>query len=232
MSKIEVELQEFMGSDVAIANAAWTSTYNKAKRESDYEDKDKVARLIARMAREGHSTPFESVVFRFWIRMPIHTDRQHMTHRIASHNGLSGRYRTLPIDYYEIPDDVFEILNRATMNFGDGLRAKFNEMMEEQVEFYRDILDVLKGSEAAELISNTEYKRVREIIRGVIGTASMVERTTIFNLRSFANYQRLRNSHHAQAEIKQVAQMMLEQVNATGVCPLAITALENNGWRI
>jgi thymidylate synthase ThyX len=60
----------------------------------------------------------------------------------------------------------------------------------------------------------------------------MTERVTIFNLRSFANYQKLRNSPHAQPEIRQVAQLMLEAVKEANICPIAIEALERNGWNI
>jgi thymidylate synthase ThyX len=42
----------------------------------------------------------------------------------------------------------------------------------------------------------------------------------------------LRNSEHAQPEIRLVAQLMLEQVKEKGVAPAAIAALEANGWRI
>src|SRR5271154_6353925 len=93
--KILVELQETMGSDASIANAAWTSTYNKDKREDKYDDPDKVSNIVKRCILDGHSVPLESVILRFWIRHPIFNDRQHMTHRIASHNGLSARYRTM-----------------------------------------------------------------------------------------------------------------------------------------
>src|SRR5579864_3446203 len=103
MSKILVELQETMGSDRSIANAAWTSSFDKEKREARTDQQ--VADIVSRLAKDGHSTPFESVIFRFWMRIPIFTDRQHMTHRIASHNGLSGRYRTMPTDYFDLPDD-------------------------------------------------------------------------------------------------------------------------------
>ena len=43
MTQIKVELQETMGSDLSIANAAWTSTYDKDKREIKYSDKDKIS---------------------------------------------------------------------------------------------------------------------------------------------------------------------------------------------
>ena len=232
MDQIKVELQEFMGSDASICNSAWTSTYDKNLRDEKYNDDSKIESLVQRMVKEGHSTPFESVVFRFWFRMPIFIDRQHVTHRIASHNGLSGRYRTLPSDWFRLPGDVRFILNVVKNNYGQYISEMFDEMMLGQFTFYEKVLDECKKAEKMDLISNHHYKRVREILRGVVGTAAMVERTSLFNLRSFANYQRLRNSEHAQKEISIIAQKMLEAVAAAKVCPVAIKALMENDWRI
>lgn len=230
MSKILVELQEFMGSDESIANAAWTSTYDKSKREDKYDDPEKVANIVKRLINDGHGTPIESVILRFWIRMPIFTDRQHMTHRIASHNGLSGRYRTMPEDFFALPDDVNDIINKATV--GGGLQSRYNSACEKATADYKYIIESMKISEQKGFITNAEFKRVREVVRGMLPTAGMVERTTIMNLRSFANYQYQRNSDHAQPEIKQVAQLMLAAVKEAGVAPAAIAALEKLGWDV
>ena len=227
IKQIEVELQETMGSDAAIANAAWTSTYNKEKREDRYDDPAKVADLVRRVVRDGHSVPLESVVFRFWVRHPVFSDRQHMTHRIASHNGLSGRYRTVPSDFYEVPTDVREVLYKAGR--GD-IIAEYDENCLRAYDDYKGWLEVLKVAEASGHITNPEYKRARELLRGVLGTSFMVERTTIMNLLSFANYQRLRNSSHAQPEIKRVAELMLGRVIESQTCPVALGALMDVGW--
>jgi thymidylate synthase (FAD) len=231
-AQIVVELQEFMGSDESIANAAWTSTYDKDKREEKYDDPEKIRALVPRLIREGHSTPVESVVLRFWMRLPIFTDRQHMTHRIASHNGLSGRYRTLPSDWFSLPEDARAIFNKINTNAGNRVAREYDELCDEVNKAYETWLAFAKQAEKQGTITNGEYKRVRETIRGVLPTAGMVERTTIFNLRSFANYQRLRNSDHAQPEIRQLAQLMLEAVEKAGVAPIAVATLKETGWRI
>lgn len=233
--KILVELQEHMGSDASIANAAWTSTYDKDRREDKYDDAEKVASIVPRLIKDGHGTPVESVIFRFWIRMPIFTDRQHMTHRIASHNGLSGRYRTLPNDWFTVPQDVLDILNRINPQPHGGkpsMQMYYDSICQQAFAFYNQELLELKRQEKWGKITNAEFKRMREVIRGVLPTAGMVERTTIMNLRSFVNYQRQRNSDHAQPEIRQVAQLMLKEVKEAGVAPIAIKTLEEIGWRI
>lgn len=226
--QILVELQEFMGSDESIANAAWTSTYDKSKREDKYDDLEKVANIVKRLILDGHGTPVESVVLRFWIRMPIFTDRQHMTHRVASHNGLSGRYRTMPLDWFSVPKDVQEIVEKAGV--GRDLAAIYEASCKLATENYSVSIDRLRESEKLGWITNAEFKRAREVLRGQLPTAGMVERTTIMNLRSFANYQRQRNSPHAQPEIRTVAQLMLAEVKRVGVAPTAIQTLESIGW--
>lgn len=232
MDQIIVELQDWMGDDVSIANAAWTSTYDKDRREAKYDDPEKVSSLVKRLINDGHKVPLESVVLRFWIRMPVMIDRQHMTHRIASHNGLSGRYRTLPDEWYFLPDDVKGILNKLGEDFAGGVIDSYDHMMAAQIRFYKSVLEETKQAETEGIIANDEYKRVREVIRGVIGTAIMTERTSIFNLHSFANYMHLRASSHAQAEIQHIARLMLEQVKASHIAPAAIEALEERGWKL
>ena len=237
-SKILVELQDHMGSDEAIANAAWTSSYNLLSRKEIIErgNHDRIADLVRRLAREGHAVPFESVVFRFWIRMPIFTDRQHMTHRIASHNGLSGRYRTMPDDWYPMPDEVRDIFKRASPMTEEVayLEAAFlyNASCVQSYRTYETLLSSLRAGRGLGKITEAEYKRGREVARGVLPLAGMVERTTVLNLRSFANYQRQRNSPHAQPEIRQVAELMLQEVEKANVCPVALAALIEAGWRL
>lgn len=230
MSKIQVELQEWMGDDAAIANAAWTSTYDKERREGKYDDPEKVTDLVRRCVRDGHAVPLESVVMRFWLRIPVFVDRQHMTHRIASHNGLSGRYRTLPSDFMDVPDDVQAICTRANGHYTSATKQEFNHACRRAYDLYAGELESLKEARDKKTIDDQEYKRAREFLRAVLPTAFMVERTTVMNLRSFANYQRLRNSPHAQPEICEVAQRMLAKVVDAKVAPVALGALMDNGW--
>lgn len=238
--KIIVELQDTMGSDSTIAGAAWTSTYNKDRRSIKMDDATEVERVVNMLADSGHGVPFESVIFRFWIRFPIFTDRQHMTHRIGSHNGLSGRYRTVPDDFYAFPDDCRAILNRfgqgsdlgTAEKIGDVWASEFDNHCAGANAWYRDKVGLLKILEKNGQVDNAEFKRIREILRGMLPQANMTERTSILNLRSFANYIRLRNNAHAQPEIRSVAAQMLKQVQEQAQCPVALAALERNGWRV
>jgi len=182
---ILVELNDSMGNDRAVAQSAWTSSYDKSRYK--FRTDEDVARVVRMLAEEGHSVPFESVIFRFWFRIPIFVDRQIMTHRVASQNGLSGRYRTLPKDCFGVPEDVVEILEKAD-NLDVDVVFNYDRLMREQQEKYTSWLKSLKQAEKDAKITNAEYKRAREVLRGVLGTSTMTERVSIFNLRSFSNF--------------------------------------------
>lgn len=226
--QILVELQESMGNDLAIAKAAWTSSLSLDLQELK-TDQD-VERIVNMLADKKHSVPFESVVFRFWIRMPIQTDRQHMTHRIASHSGLSGRYRTMPNDWLHVPDDVIDILSK--FNAEEVIGKACESMCSQANTAYQAMLSITKINRDNGTITPDEYKRVREYVRGILPLNNMTERVTIINLRSFANYYKLRSELDAQPEIQQVANSMFTEIVNKNICPIAIKALEVNNWII
>lgn len=228
MNQIKVELQESMGSDRSIANAAWTSSFDKEKREAR-TDED-VKRVIKLLADSKHSVPFESVIFRFWFRLPIATDRQLMTHRIASHSGLSGRYRTVPTDFLMMPKDVTNILDKVEKYCP--IANEYFEICENANYNYKDNVGKLKAAEKEGKISNSEFKRAREFLRGQLPQHNMTERTTVMNLRSFSNFIKLRLKFDAQPEIRYLAEQMLNVVKKSNICPHALEALERNNWVI
>ena len=227
-SQIKVELLETMGSDQAIAHSAWTSSLDISKKELRTEED--ITRVVNMLADLKHSVPFESVVMRFWMRIPISTDRQVMTHRIASHSGMSGRYRTMPNDFLEMPDDAKTILNKLT---GNTYYIKYyQEICEDANQAYRQVLNDCKQAEKAGMISNQEYKRLREVYRNILPQGNMTERVTVMNLRSFANFYKLRSKMDAQPEIQELANKMMEALKESNICPIALTALERNNWTI
>lgn len=70
-----VELIESMGSDSTIADSARISYVGKrSTKEAD-------AKLIRILMKNGHTSPFEQVEFRFLVKAPIYVARQWMRHR-------------------------------------------------------------------------------------------------------------------------------------------------------
>lgn len=230
MSQIKIELQETMGNDRSISEAAWTSslTYQGKQKRTD-ED---VKRVVNMLADSKHSTPFESVVFRFWIKMPIAIDRQFMTHRLQSASGMSGRYRTMPSEYLELPQDVIDIYNKVHSIEAEEIQKNYKQICDKANERYKFECEAMKGARDDGMITNDDYKRVREFLRGMLPQHNMTERVSIMNLRAFCNFIKLRNKPEAQPEIQQVARLMLEAVKNSNVCPIALEALERNNWVI
>lgn len=228
MSQIQIELQAVYGGDREIAEAAWTSSLGRqAKVKRTDED---VKRVIDLLADQKHSVPFESVIFRFWLKLPIAIDRQLMTHRLQSASGMSARYRRMPTEYLDVADDVQEIYKRIQEE--EHLLTNYYSICESANTFYSMECEKLKKLFDENIITNDEYKRVREFLRGVLPQHNMTERISIMNLRSWANFYKLRSDKHAQLEIQQVASLMFEAVKASNVIPFALDALERNGWNI
>ena len=234
MTHIKVELQSHFGSDHQIADAAWTSSLDYQKKETRNEGD--VKRVVQMLADSKHSVPFESVVFRFWMRIPVATDRQIMTHRIASHSGMSGRYRTMPGDFLKMPQDVLDIL-KVIDEIGEPALAEsfandYDTICQEANVNYQNIVGYFRDKKNEGLITNDQYKRIREFYRGMLPQHNMTERVTIINLRSWCNFYRLRSKADAQPEIREVAQLMLSEIEKANVAPIAIECLKKNDWNI
>lgn len=229
-SQIKVELQSVFGNDRDIASAAWTSSLDYQKKQSR-TDQD-VKRVINLLADSKHSTPFESIIFRWWIKMPIQTDRQFMTHRLQSANGMSGRYRTMPSEFLSIPQDIENVLYQMGADVAVRQMHNYSHYCEQTNSWYNKFLSECKQAKQDNQINNDQYKRLREFFRGVLPQNNMTERVSTMNLRSWCNFYRLRSAKDAQPEIQQVANLMIEEIKKNSTIPYALEALERNGWVI
>lgn len=75
LDKGYVELQDFMGSDVDIVNAARVSVLGESKGD----EKDR--KLLAYLWKHQHTSPFEQCEFKFRVHAPLFVARQWMRHR-------------------------------------------------------------------------------------------------------------------------------------------------------
>ncbi|RAM62405.1 thymidylate synthase, partial [Mesotoga sp. SC_3PWM13N19] len=94
-----VELVDRMGDDYSAVQAARVS-YGKGLTSKDRDD-----RLIRYLMEHGHHSPFEHIVFKFHLKLPIFVMRQLVRHRIASINERSGRYTEFSDEWY-LPDSI------------------------------------------------------------------------------------------------------------------------------
>lgn len=193
--KNKVELLGYYGSDEVIACSAWTST----SRDLTPEKRERVGKLIDMLWMNGHETPFEKGMVHFLVDTEIASHIHLLKHRISSLNAESARYKELKEDKFYVPEDWKQ--------------AGFHG------EYWQNILEV-KSKEMnmlyhkclEELTPIIGRKRAKESARFFKTYSSQIQADVSFNMRSFANFQKLRNSEHAQLEIREIAQQMLTLV--------------------
>jgi thymidylate synthase (FAD) len=197
----KVELLGYYGSDLTHAQSAWTST----SRDITEEKKARIPKLLNMLASEGHETPFEKSSFHFLVTVDQATHIHLLKHRIGvSINGESARYKELKEDKSYIPDDWQNRWAIALQNFTDRANQLYHECLE-------DMTPILGR------------KRAKESARFFKTFNSQIDMDVMFNFRSFVHFQRLRNSEHAQKEVRELAQMMLDQVKGIEGNPFEYT---------
>jgi len=172
-----VRLVEYMGGDESVirnARRCWRSE-NKSSEESDRN-------LIRHLLREGHMTPFETIVFTFDVKCPIFVARQWMRHRIGSFNEESLRYCVAERDYF-IPSG----LNQQQLAFW----KMYND---EQFDRYNLLKQTIPKEQARSILPLGTYTKFYWTVNG----------------RSLMNFLKLRLDKGAQAEIREYAKVILD----------------------
>ena len=207
MGQNTVEILGHYGDDITIACSAWTST----SRNLTDEKKARVQRLIETLWVNGHETPFEKSVVHFLVNTDIATHIQLIKHRIGvSVNAESARYKELKEDKYYIPEDWIGIDTHIDyrIDCGQFTAGSWANALEE----YTELGNLLYHQCITELEPVLGRKRAKESARFFKAYNSQIQADITFNMRSFANFQKLRNSEHAQVEIREIAAKMLELV--------------------
>lgn len=190
------------GSDEIIACSAWTST----SRDLTPEKKERIPKLIHQLWTAGHETPFEKATVHFLVDCDIASHIHLLKHRIASINAESARYKELKEDKFYLPKDWEGILYKG----GD---AEYDDHSWIQVlERYSELGNRLYHESLEQLTPVLGRKRAKESARFFKTYNSQIQSDVMFNMRSFANFLKLRKSEHAQKEINEIATMMLKEV--------------------
>ena len=187
--KNTVELLGYYGSDEVIACSALTST----SRELTDDKKARVGKLIDTLWSQGHETPFEKGIIHFLVDTDIASHIHLLKHRISSLNAESARYKELKEDKYYVPEDWPDAWKERLVDFNNVGNALYHECIKD--------LEPILGR-----------KRAKESARFFKTYNSQIQADIMFNMRSFGNFQKLRNSEHAQVEIRDIAQQMLSLV--------------------
>lgn len=140
----------FDADDRDIANAARMSfdqTDSDRTEEQDFN-------LSRYLMKNWHTSPFEMIECWFEMKMPIFIARQFIRHRTASVNEVSGRYVTLPAEWY-IPHIVggkpVNAKQGQTDTLPEHVQAMFKDMLNGQcADSYAKYLVAIQAGVAAE----------------------------------------------------------------------------------
>jgi len=195
-----VELIGHYGSDLIHAQSAWTST----SRDLTDEKLNRVGKLLKMLASEGHHTPFEKSSLHFLVTVDQATHIHLLKHRIGvSINGESARYKELKEDKFYLPEDWGEITSDTFPKDYNWLKA-LQTFTENSNYLYHECIK--------DLTPILGRKRAKESARFFKTFNSQITMDVMFNWRSFYHFQKLRNSEHAQVEVRELAQQMLDIV--------------------
>jgi flavin-dependent thymidylate synthase len=124
-----------------------------------------------------------------------------LKHRIGvSINAESARYKELKEDKFYLPEDWA------------GIDMDEDSDWRHHLQWYTELGNKLYHRALAELTPVLGRKRAKESARFFKTINSQITMDVMFNWRSFMHFQGLRNSEHAQLEIREIAQQMLSLV--------------------
>jgi thymidylate synthase (FAD) len=228
-----VELLGYYGSDETISCSAWTST----SRTLTDKKRARIPKLINMLWSEGHETPFEKGVVHFLVDTDIASHIHLLKHRVSSLNAESARYKELKEDKYYIPEDWKDIdmtRNTSSLSFlSDWGQDGDIDTWADMLDWHADLGNRLYHQCIKDIEPVLGRKRAKESARFFKTYNSQIQADITFNMRSFANFIKLRNSEHAQLEIREIAQQMWDLVEGIEGQPFkhtleAITKRINN----
>ena len=210
--KNTVELIGYYGSDVVVAQSAWTST----SRELSEDKLKRVPALIKMLWENGHETPFEKCNVHFLVTTDIATHIHLLKHRISSINAESARYKELKEDKFYLPEDWKGIKSKniyaCSIDGGNSGGPNIDNWLD-ILQDYTEQGNYLYHQCLNDLTPILGRARAKESARFFKTYNSQITADVQFNLRSFANFLKLRLSPHAQLEVREVAKEMVEQVS-------------------
>jgi len=180
-------------TDLAVVNAARVS-FNVASEEMTERDEG----LIRFLMRERHGTPFEHGYFRFLVKAPIFVVREHHRHRSGhSYNEWSGRYSKLEAEFY-VPDYVRTQVGKPGAYSFEPVEPAVRDAAREEIQASAD-----QAFAAYERMLDQGV--AKEVARTVLPLAMYTKYFWSCNPRSLMHFCSLRNSEHAQFEIREYA---------------------------
>jgi thymidylate synthase (FAD) len=186
-------LDGVLASDLVVVNAARVS-FNSASDVMEERDEG----LILFLMRDRHGSPFEHGYFRFIVKAPIFVVREHHRHRAGhSYNEWSGRYSKMEAEFY-VADFVRTQVGKPGAYTFEPVAPEVREQARAEIS-------------AAAVQAFDAYERMldlgvaKEVARSVLPLSLYTKYYWSCNPRSLMHFCSLRNSEHAQFEIREYA---------------------------
>ena len=186
-----VGLIDHLGTETTIVNAARVS-FGKIKKEMDASD----VKLLTYLIDNRHTSPLEHIVFTFSVHCPLFVRGQWHRHRTWSYNEISRRYTEIDMEFYTPRE-----LRRQAENNRQASVADPNFKAPE----------LIAAIDAHNKASLALYEKLlasgvcREQARGVLPQNMMVTFWGTVDLSNLLHFLELRDSDHAQWEIREYA---------------------------
>lgn len=193
-----VGLIDHLGTEATIVNAARVS-FGKLKNTMDERD----VKLLNYLIENRHTSPLEHVVFTFSVHCPLFVRGQWHRHRTWSYNEISRRYTEIDLEFYtpvklRRQAESNRQASYADPDFEDGaLREAIAENNRAALALYEKLL--ASGV-------------CREQARGVLPQNMMTTFWATVDLSNLLHFMQLRDSEHAQYEIREYAVALRELI--------------------
>lgn len=148
---MKVELLDFMGNDLDIANAARVSFDKESEWEELQDDEgffydklsEKDTKLIDYLSEHKHWTPFAHQFIKFRVTMPIYVSRQLAKHQIGGVvNEVSRRYvSTAPV--LDVPTEWRKTIKNIKQGSSDELVVVNQQLVNREMEACLNLYDYL-----------------------------------------------------------------------------------------
>jgi len=205
---MQVQLIERWGTDKTVTRAARVSFNSDDLSTDELSAKDE--RLINYLAKHKHTSCFEHMGATLKLKVPIFIARQIQRHRTFSYNEISRRYVDSPPEFF-YPD----VMRARAGNLKQG---SMNEAADTTVDL-KWYVGVAVGAYEVML----EDGVAPEIARMILPQNMYTEFYMSGNLRAWSHFLQLRLDEHAQKEVRQVAQQVVDIL--TPLFPVSLEAL-------
>jgi len=206
----KVELLETFGDDLTVVNAARVSL---GKHVTEFTERD--AKLVKYLVDHDHTSPFFHPQARFRLKMPIWMAREWFRHTVGfARNEVSRRYVDTPPTFH-IP----EHLRSRAPNKKQGSQDDIHDLS----STYKRDMELLCDEAMASYMRMLSNGVCPEQARMILPQNMMTEFIETGSLAAYARLCHLRMSPDAQQEIREVAQLVSDELKK--VFPVSWAAL-------